>query len=123
MKQLIFLTALLASTAVAADATTWVATCHDGKGVQYVQTLGGAGYLYLKTAKDYIQIARLSQSLATDTVVCGAVKGNVDTGAALLSQICMNKSRQAITIKYQSQDAGDFCAAAVTIRATSLNEK
>ncbi len=122
MKKIMLLAALLASTAVAANATTWVATCNDGKALQYVQTLGGAGYLYLKTAKDYIQVASLSQSFANETIVCGAVKGNVATGIAPLSQICMNKSRQVISLKYQAQDAGEFCAAAVTIRATSLKE-
>ena len=122
MRKLILLAALLASTAVAANATTWVATCNDGKNLQYVQTTGAAGYLYLKTAKDYIQVARVAQTSATETVVCGAVKGNVDAGAAALSQICMDKSRQTITLKYQTQDAAEFCAAAVTIRATSLKE-
>jgi hypothetical protein len=130
MRKLILFTALAAVTAVAANATTWVATCNDGKNVQYVQTLGGAGYLYLKTAKDYFQIAQLKQTSAADTVVCGAVIGNVVGNAAPLTQVCMNKSRQIITLKYRNpataagegQDAGEFCAAAVTLRATNLKE-
>ena len=130
MRKLIFLAVLAASTSMAANATTWVATCSDGKNVQYVQTHNGAGYLYLKTAKDWYQTARLSQTFANDTMVCGAVQGNVAAGAAPLTQVCMNKLRQVITIKYRSpaapaaeaQDAGEFCAAAVTLRATNLKD-
>ena len=129
MRKLILFAALAVSTAVAADATTWVATCNDGKNVQYVQTIGGAGYLYLKTAKDYFQTAQLKQTVVSDSIVCGAVIGNVAAGAPALTQVCMNKSRQAITIKYRNpgaggdaQDAGEFCAAAVTLRATNLKE-
>lgn len=130
MRKLLLFSALVASTAMAANATTWVATCTDGKNLQYVQTISGAGYLYLKTAKDYFQIARLSQISATETTVCGAVIGNVTGSEAPLSQICMNKSKQAILLKYRNpktagaevQDAGPFCSAAVTLRATNLKE-
>lgn len=130
MRKLALLAALMASTAVAANAATWVATCNDGKNLQYVQTIGGPGYLYLKTAKDYFQTAQLKQTSATDLIVCGAVIGNVASGVTPVAQICMNKSHQVITIKYRNpaaasgdaQDAGEFCAAAVTLRATNLKE-
>lgn len=127
-KALIF--AAFAASAVASHATTWVATCNDGKNVQYVQTVNGAGYLYLKTAKDYFQTAHLAQTSADDTVVCGAVQGNVAAGASPMTQVCINKSHQAITLKYSHpgtagatvQDAGVFCAATVTLRATNLKD-
>lgn len=130
MCKAILVAALLASAAVAANATTWVATCNDGKNIQYVQTVNGAGYLYLKTSKDFYQVAHLSQTSATDTVVCGAVQGNVAVGAEPIAQICMNRSLQNISMKYQNpstpkgavQDVGEFCAAAVTLRATNLKE-
>ena len=126
MRKAILIAALAASTATAANATTWVATCNDGKNLQYVQTVGGAGYLYLKTAKDYFQTARLSQTSAGDSVVCGAVRDN----SAAVTEVCINKSRQTISLKYrnpgapnaEAQDAGEFCAAAVTLRATNLKD-
>ena len=128
MRKVLLFAAAAASMAVAANATTWVATCNDGKDIQYVQTVNGAGYLYLKTAKDYFQTARLAQTSADDTVVCGAVQGNVAAGAKPITEICINKSRQAITLKYGNpsggavQDAGVFCAATVTLRATNLQD-
>lgn len=130
MHKVLLVTAFAASTAVSAHATTWVANCTDGKNVQYVQTIGGAGYLYLKTAKDYFQTARLSQVSAGETVVCGAVQGNAAAGAPPVTQICIDKSRQIISLKYRNpdvpnaavQEVGEFCAAVVTLRATNLKD-
>jgi len=130
MRMAILATVLAASSAVAANATTWVATCNDGKNIQYVQTVNGAGFLYLKTGADYYQTARLSQTLATDSVVCGAVQANAPAGTDPITQVCINKSRQIISLKYvkpgtaagEAKDAGDFCAATVTLRATNLKE-
>lgn len=130
MRKAILIAALAASTAVAANATTWVATCNDGKNIQYVQTVNGAGYLYLKTSKDFYQTARLSQTSASDMVVCGTVQANAPTGADPITQLCIDKSRQTISLKYihpgaagsATQDAGEFCAASVTLRATNLKD-
>lgn len=130
MRKAILLAALVASTAGAANATTWVATCNDGKNVQYVQTENGAGYLYLKVGKDFYQTARLSQTVAKDSVLCGAVQANTPAGANPVTQLCINKSRQMISLKYvvpgtaagATQDAGEFCAATVMLRATNLKD-
>lgn len=127
----ILVAALVATTATAANATTWVASCNDGKNLQYVQTISGAGYLYLKTAKDYFQTARLSQTFNSENVICGAVQGNVAAGAAPVTQLCIDKSKQMIFMKYRNPgaagaealDAGEFCAATVTLRATNLKDK
>jgi len=131
MRKVFLVAALAASTAVAANATTWVATCNDGQNLQYVQTISGAGYLYLKTAKDYFQTARLSQTFNSENVICGAVQGNVAAGAAPVTQLCINKSKQIISLKYrhpgatntEAQDVGEFCAATVTLRATNLKDR
>lgn len=130
MRKAILLAALVASTAGAANATTWIATCNDGKNVQYVQTESGAGYLYLKVGKDFYQTARLSQTSASDSVLCGAVQANAPAGTNPITQLCINKSRQMISLKYvvpgtaagATQDAGEFCAATVTLRATNLKD-
>ena len=128
MCKAILVAALVASTAAAANATTWVATCNDGKNVQYVQTVNGAGFLYLKTNKDLYQTARVSQTFFDDTAICGMVVGSAPSSSDPVTQICANKSRQVIVLKYKDptkpggavQDVGVFCPATVTIRATNL---
>ena len=128
MRKFLLVVALAASTAAAANATTWVAVCNDGKPVQYNQTVGGVGFLYLKTDKDIYQTARLSQTFFNGEAICGTVQANAPAGAEPITQVCMNKSRQIIYLKYKNpsvagsavQDAGVFCKATVTIRATSV---
>ena len=131
MRKFLFIAALAASTAAAANAATWVATCNDGKNVQYVQTIDGVGFLYLKTDKDFFQIARLSQTSFDGSVICGTVDANAPAGAPSVTQICASKTLQNMTLKYRDpaaaagavKDAGLFCAATVTIRATNLKVK
>jgi hypothetical protein len=128
MRKIMLVAALAALTGTAANATTWVATCTDGKNVQYVQTVKGAGYLYLRTAKDYFQAARLTQTSDSETVVCGTVVGNAEAGQPPVSELCIDKSRQEISLKYRKpgasalEDVGVYCAAVVTLRATNLKE-
>lgn len=121
--------ALISVTSVAAHATTWVATCNDGKNLQYVQTIKGDGFLYLMVNKELYQTARLTQTVDGESTICGAVLANVPAGAKPLTQVCINKSRQTISLKYQdpkaaggvTKDVGEFCAASVILRATNLN--
>jgi hypothetical protein len=128
MRKFLLIAALAASTTVAANATTWVAVCNDGKNVQYNQTVDGVGFLYLKTDKDIYQTARLSQTFFDGEAICGAVQANAPAGAEPVTQVCTNKPRQVIYLKYKDptvhggsvQDAGVFCKATVTIRATSV---
>ena len=128
MRKFLLIAALAASTTAAANATTWIAVCKDGKNVQYNQTVGGVGFLYLKTDKDIYQTARLSQTFFDGEAICGAVQANAPAGAEPVTQVCTNKSRQVIYLKYKDptvhggsvQDAGVFCKAIVTIRATSV---
>lgn len=127
MQKIVMALAVFAMTGVAANATTWVATCNDGKNLQYVQTLKGDGYLYLMVNKELYQTARLSQTVEGEATICGAVQSNVQGGTNPLTQVCINKSRQTISLKYQDphaaggvKDVGDFCAATVILRATNL---
>jgi len=128
MRKLLLIAALAASTATVANAATWVATCTDGKNVQYVQTIDGVGFLYLKTSKDFFQTARLAQSSFDGTTICGTVQGNAPVGAEAVTQICASKSSQTVSLKYRNpsvkadtmHEAGTFCAANVTIRATNI---
>jgi hypothetical protein len=124
MRKFLLVAALAALTPAAANAATWVAVCTDGKNVQYNQTIGGTGFLYLKTDKGIYQTARLSQTFFNGTAVCGTVFGNAPAGAEPITQVCANKSRNIIYLKYQNptkpgssiQDAGTFCAAKVTVQ-------
>ena len=107
-----------------ASAATWVAICSDGKNIQYNQTVGGNGFLYMKTSVGTYQTARLSQTFYNGTAICGAVVGNTAAGAPPITQVCANQARKIIYLKYQNptvagapvQDAGTFCAANVSIK-------
>jgi opacity protein-like surface antigen len=128
MRKFLLIAALAASTAAAANATTWIAVCNDGKNVQYNQTEGGVGFLYLKTDKGIYQTARLAQTSFDGEAICGTVNANAPAGAEPITQVCMSKSRQIIYLKYKDpsvsgssvKDAGVFCKATVSIRPTSV---
>ena len=124
MRKFLLIAALAALTPAAANAATWVAVCTDGKNVQYNQTIGGTGFLYLKTDKGIYQTARLAQTFSNAIVVCGTVYANAPAGAEPITQVCANKRRKIISLRYQDptkpgsklQDAGTFCAATVTVQ-------
>ena len=124
MRKFLLIAALAALTPAAANAATWVAVCNDGKTIQYNQTIGGTGFLYLKTDKGIYQTARLVQTFYNGTAVCGAVHGNAPPGAEPITQVCANKSRNIIYLKYQDPtkpgssivEGGTFCAAKVTVQ-------
>ena len=114
-----------------AFAATWVATCTDGKNIQYNQTLNGNGFLYMKVrdrdGRNHTwQIARLKQSFYNQTAICGAVlengTGNAATGSHPITQVCANKSRKNIYVKYKhpyevkSFESGVYCAADVEVK-------
>lgn len=94
-----------------ANAATWVATCNDGKNMQYNQTIGSSGLLYMKSSAGTYQIANMTQSFSNGMAVCATVDGN----AAHL-EICTNKSRGIIYLKLNHHDAGEFCSANVTVQ-------
>jgi hypothetical protein len=123
MRKFLLIAALAALTPAAANAATWVAVCTDGKNVQYNQTIGGTGFLYLKTDNGIYQTARLVQTFYNKAAVCGAVHGNVADTAEPMTQVCINKSNKIIYLKYQNPapgssvvGAGTFCTATVTVQ-------
>ncbi len=114
-----------------ATAATWIAVCNDGKNIQYNQTLDGNGFLYMKVtdqngASHTYQIAKLEQSFYNKIAVCGSVlengTGSAATGGHPITQICANKDRKNIYVKYKHPyedkpfESGVYCAADVTIR-------
>ena len=126
MRKLLLLAAIAVAMPVAANATTWVAICNDGQHLQYNQTVGGPGFLYLHdnpAMNGGIQIARLTQSFYNGIAICGAVIGNgTGAGGVPLTQLCANKDRKIIYIKWQSPQAGvpmkdfTFCQANVRVQ-------
>ena len=124
MRKLLLIAAVAALMPAAANAATWVAVCTDGKNLQYNQTIGGVGFIYLKTDKGIYQTARLAQTFFNKIVVCGTVYGNAPAGAEPITQVCVNKNRKIIHLRYQDptkpgttiQDAGTFCSATVTVQ-------
>lgn len=114
-----------------ATAATWIATCNDGKNIQYNQTLKGAGLLYMKVKDSHgkyhtWQIAKLKQTFYNGIAICGTVTGNgygnAATGHNPITQICANKSRKNIYVKYKHPyvvkpfESGVYCSANVVIR-------
>jgi len=113
------------------NASTWIAVCNDGQNLQYNQTLNGKGLLYLKV-KDSKgqthtwQVAKLDQTFYNGTAICGTVPGNgvgnAATGGHPITQVCANKSRETIYVKYKHPyevrpfESGVFCNANVTVR-------
>ncbi|HEY4943013.1 MAG TPA: hypothetical protein VII56_16410 [Rhizomicrobium sp.] len=122
MRVILFAAAVAALVPSVADAATWIATCNDGKNIQYNQTVSGNGFLYMKTDKGIYQVSRLTQTFLNGIAICGSVNGN-STGPFPITQICANKDRKIIYLKYQNptlpsppiEDAGTFCTADVRI--------
>ncbi len=112
-------------------AATWIAICNDGQNLQYNQTLNGKGLLYLKVkdskgTSHTWQVAKLDQTFYNGTAICGTVLGNgvgnAATGRHPITQICANKSRKTIYVKYKHPyevrpfESGVFCKANVMVR-------
>lgn len=125
------LSALGISFSARAAAVTWIAICNDGQNIQYNQTLNGSGLLYMKVSDDQgkmhtWQVARLEQTFYNGTAICGSVlnngHGNAATGGHPITQVCVNKSRKTIYLKYKHPyepkdfESGVFCKADVTVR-------
>ena len=122
MRRVVFAAALAALIPSTARAETWVAQCTGGKDLQYNQTIGGAGFLHMQMGDGTYQTYRLTQTLHDSIAVCGAV----DADAALASniaQVCANKSRESIDLKYRDAKAVgapsltvvEFCKATINV--------
>ena len=91
----IFFSVLGITTGSSAYAATWIATWNDGKNIQYNQTVGGKGLLYMKVKDSKgkhhtYQIAKLKQTFFNNTAICGSVlkngTGNPGTGGHPITQ-------------------------------------
>ncbi len=125
MRKLLLLAALAAAAPLSANAATWIAVCNDGNHVQYNQVPGAAGQLYFSNAMTHgLQIAALTGTTSSATMVCGAVNANPPPGLTPpLSQLCIDKTTNTITMKWHNPtipggtavDQGKFCTATIKI--------
>lgn len=129
MRNLLLSLPIVCAMTTGAAAETWIATCTDGQNIQYNQSVGGNGFLYLKgqgQSGGGLQIARLEQTFFNGTAICGTVTGNgtgsTATGGHPITQLCANRSRNTIYIKYKHPyedrpfESTVFCAARVDVR-------
>jgi hypothetical protein len=125
MRILLLAAALTASMPVAANAGTWIAACTDGQNLQYNQTIGGKGVLYLQMADGNYQSVDLVQNSYDGNVVCSATDAKPQPGIEPLVKIkvCADKANNSITLKYEDatgkgpsvDDKAPYCRAAVTV--------
>ncbi len=118
--RLLFSAALLALAAPQmANAATWIASCNDGQKVQYNQIVGNHGDLYFRTASGTYQISNTAQDSITADVICG----HTTDGGTEVTQVCADKAKQTIFIKYKNPtvpgsswvDVGVYCKASVSV--------
>lgn len=130
MKKMILLLAILIISQTALATERWIAKCTDGKNVHYVQNYKGVGHLFVEVESPFgdnkiLPIATLKQSKSTSVSICGVVQGNKDPEGKPISQVCMNRDRQIIYVKFNHptrnepiQD-GKFCDAEVKVMLDS----
>ena len=79
---------------------TWIAACYDGRTLQYSQTLGGNGFLYLDIGDgDYQRIA-LVQSSYDGKTIC-SVDDVRTPGVTHLLKVCADAENNTITVSYK----------------------
>ena len=123
MRKMLLAAFLAALTPAAANAATWIAACTDGRNVQYNQTIGGKGVLYLETANGDYQGITLAQSSYDGNAVCGTTGVELPSGAAPFIKVCADKAHNTITLKFKDptgkgqpiDDTAPYCGAAVTV--------
>jgi hypothetical protein len=125
MRKLLLAAVLVMTTPVAANAATWIAACTDGQDLQYNQTIGGKGVLYLENADGTYQSVALVQNSYNGNVICSVAAAKPQPGAApvVTIEVCADKAHNTITLKYKDptgtgrsiDDSAPYCTAAVTV--------
>ena len=125
MRKLLLAAAFATLLPVAANAATWIAACTDGQNLQYNQTIGGKGVLYLENGNGTYQSVGLVQNSYKGDVVCSVAAAKPGPGAApvVTIKVCADKANNTITLKYKDptgngpsvDDSSPYCTAAVTV--------
>ena len=112
-----------AETVETAGNATWIAACYDDRTLQYYQTIGGKGFLYLDVGQgDYQRIA-LVQNSYNGNVICSVDDSPVPPGGMHFLKVCADAINNIITVRYRDptgkgpsiDDSAPYCKAAVTV--------
>jgi hypothetical protein len=121
MRALIATAAFAAVMFPAKAADVWSATCTNVGSVQYMQTIGGEGFLHLGNPDGSFTSIKLKQSYFDGKVVCGATTAK--PGPKEIGGICADNDAQKIRLIYGLQitshikpgAVASYCDAQVTI--------
>lgn len=103
MRAFLFVTALAAVSLPAAQAAVWTAACTGQNQTQYVQTVGGEGFLHLAQSDGAFTSIKLKQSYFDGKTICGSTAAKA--GPNQIAAICADNDGQTIRIVYGSQEA------------------
>ena len=123
MRGLIFGATLAAAVAgaPAQAAAVWSAACYGQNSVQYLQTIGGDGYLHWDNGSGSYTTIKLKQVYFDGKVVCGAT--TTKPGSKDIGGICADNENQKIRLQYgvqiangiKPQQVAAYCDAQVTV--------
>ncbi len=103
MRAFLFAMVLAVAAAPAAEAGLWTAACTGQQQIQYVQTVGGDGYLHFAQGDGSYTSIKLKQSYYDGKMVCGTTGGKAAPNE--VSAVCADNESQTIRIVYGSQTA------------------
>jgi len=123
MRKLLLAAALSVLMPAGANAATWIAACYDGKNVQYNQTIGGKGFLYLQMGNGDYQGVPLIQDSADAKIVCSVVDDHPPPGGTHYLKVCADITQNTISLTYKDPTGKEppidgstpYCKAAVTV--------
>ncbi len=107
--------------APAANAAVWSAACYGQNNVQYLQTIGGEGYLHYGKGDGTYTSVKLKQSYFDGKVVCGSTTAKAKDNE--VGAVCADNQGQSIRLVYGSQlakgvrpeKAPVYCQASVSV--------
>lgn len=122
MRGFLFLATAVTLAALPAQAEeVWSAACYGQNNFQYIQTIGGPGYIHFPKSDGSFTTVKLMQVYYSGKVVCGATVSK--PGPKEIGGICADNLNQKIRIEYGEQinrriqpvDVATYCDAQVTV--------
>ncbi len=92
---------LAAASLPAAQAGVWTAACTGQKQIQYVQTVGGDGYLHIGQSDGTFTSIKLKQNYFDGKIICGST--TTKAAPNQVEAICADNANQTIRLVYGSQ--------------------
>ena len=83
--------------AAAAQAEGWMAIC-GGQEVQYIQTIGGAGYFHVPAGNGTYDTQKLVQSFYDGKVLCGTADPKAPRALSEVAEVCADKAKKTVAI-------------------------